>query len=83
MLCPALAGRKGILMRATSIRLLVLATALGAGVALSAQQTPPALVSWQEVLDGLPADQARGASAGLRVAGGALRSRAPALKYLQ
>ena len=46
-------------MRAKSIRLLVLAAALAAGAALSAQQAPPALVSWQEVLDGLPADGSR------------------------
>ena len=46
-------------MRATSIRLIVLAAALGAGVAVYAQQAPPALVSWQEILDGLPADGSR------------------------
>src|ERR1051325_8688818 len=46
-------------MRVRPIRLLTLAILALLGVVMSAQQPPPALVSWQRVLDGLPADGSR------------------------
>jgi len=46
-------------MRAYSIRWLAVGIAVCAGIAVYAQQPPSALVPWQEVLDGLPADGSR------------------------